>query len=176
MIFRETTIPGAFVVELDPRSDSRGFFARLFCAEEFRAHGLDPHIEQINTGFSHRAGTVRGMHYQRAPDQDCKFVKCLRGAIVDVCLDLRPASPTYRQHVAVELSDANRHMLFLPAGCAHGFQTLAGETEILYTTNVPYSPASAVGVRHDDPAFAINWPLPITDISDADRSWPDFAR
>ena len=175
MKFSETSIDGAFVVDLDLIEDSRGFFARMFCAEEFTSLGIDPHIEQINTGLSHATGTVRGMHFQQYPHEDCKFVKCLKGSVIDVCLDLRRDSPTYCQHFSIELNDVNRRMLYLPAGCAHGFQTLVDDTEILYTTNVAYAPGSAVGVRHNDPSFDIVWPLPVAGISDADLGWPDFA-
>ncbi len=176
MRFIETDVAGAFIVELEPREDQRGFFARMFCQQEFAEHGIDPTIAQINTCLSVVAGTLRGLHFQTEPDADNKFVRCLRGAVLDVCLDLRPDSPTFCQHVAVELNDENRRMLYLPEGCAHGYQTLTNDAEILYTTNRRYSPECASGVRYNDPAFEIQWPLAVTEISAADRGWSDFHR
>lgn len=175
MKFIETEIAGAFIVELERREDERGFFARMFCQTEFNRYGIDPTIAQINTGFSLAAGTLRGLHFQKQPHADNKCVKCLRGAIFDVCVDLRPDSPTLCRHVAIELNDDNRRMLLLPEGCAHGYQTLSDDTEIMYTTNCAYSPDSATGFRYNDPAFDIQWPRTVTEISAADRSWPDFS-
>ncbi len=176
MNFTETSIRGAFLIKLEPHEDQRGFFARMFCKDEFEHNGLDTKIVQINTAMSYRTGTIRGMHFQSGEYRDNKFVRCLHGKIYDVCVDLRRDSPTLCQSVAVELSAKNRQMLFLPEGCAHGYQTLTDNTEIIYTTNRHYSPAHATGVRYDDPAFDINWPLPVTEISDADRDWPNFIR
>lgn len=176
MKFSETAIAGCFLIELEPRSDERGFFSRMYCADEFRLHGLDPHIAQINTALTIKAGTVRGMHFQIAPHADTKLLRCLNGAVYDVCVDLRPDSPSYCQWVSVELTAGNRHMLFLPAGTAHGYQTLTDNAEIMYTTNRRYAPESATGVRYNDPAFGVQWPLAVTEISDADRNWPDFRR
>jgi dTDP-4-dehydrorhamnose 3,5-epimerase len=171
----ETTINGCFVVELETIEDDRGFFARLYCHREFRDHGMDPSIAQINCGYSIEVGTLRGMHYQREPASDTKLVKCIQGAVFDVCLDLRPDSDTFCKWVGVELSAQNRKMLFLPAGTAHGYQTLTPASEILYATNCPYSPADATGVRYNDTAFKIDWPLAVSQISEADRAWPDFS-
>lgn len=174
MIFTETKIAGCCVVEPEYRDDDRGFFARVFCQQEFPANGLDPSIAQINIGFSRRAGTLRGMHFQTAPDEDTKLVKCISGTIFDVCLDLRPESPTFCEWVAFELSASNRRMLFLPAGTAHGYQTLSDDAEIMYTTNQEFAPKSATGVRYNDKIFGIEWPRPVTSISEADQKWPDM--
>lgn len=174
MKFIETKIAGAYLIELEPRHDERGFFARAFCQDEYTKHGLDPCIRQMNVSMTLRAGTIRGLHFQRAPAADNKVVRCLRGSVFDVCLDLRPGSETFLQHVSAELSAENRRMLYLPEGCAHGFQTLTDGAEIMYSTNRAYSPEHATGVRFDDPAFALEWPLEVTDISVADRTWPDF--
>jgi len=174
MIFTKTKIAGCYIIDLELHEDNRGVFARLFCEDEFRSQGLDPSIAQINTAQSLYAGTLRGMHYQTAPHSDTKLVKCLRGAIFDVCLDLRPDSPTFCEWVSVELSDENRRMLFLPAGTAHGYQTISDATEIMYTTNQDYAPQSATGVRYNDKRFKIRWPGEVTSISEADRSWPDY--
>lgn len=174
MNFRETKIAGCYVVELDPIKDERGFFSRLYCEDEFRTNNLEPSIAQVNTGMSVKAGTLRGMHYQAAPSQDTKLVKCLAGAVYDVCLDLREGSPTYCQWFAVDLSAANRKMLYLPAGTAHGYQALTDDAEIMYFTNQRYSPERSTGVRYNDPCFKINWPLAVTAISEADTTWPDF--
>jgi dTDP-4-dehydrorhamnose 3,5-epimerase len=172
--FSSTKVPGCYIVDIEPRGDDRGFFARQYCREEFLNQGIDPAIEQINIGLSERAGTLRGMHFQTAPYEDTKFVRCLAGAIFDVCLDLRPASATYLEWVGVELSAANRRSLYLPAGTAHGYLTLADNTEIMYTTNQAYAPDNAAGVRYDDTCFGIRWPREVTTLSPADREWPDF--
>ncbi|MDT8340405.1 MAG: dTDP-4-dehydrorhamnose 3,5-epimerase family protein [Longimicrobiales bacterium] len=176
MRFTPTRLAGVFVVDLDRRVDDRGYFARTWCREEIEAQGLDPTVAQINTGFSHLAGTVRGMHFQAPPDAEIKFVRCTRGRVFDVALDLRPDSSTFRQWVGVELGADDGRMLWIPEGCAHGYQTLEPGSELLYTTSRAYAPASAGGVRWDDPAFGIRWPLPVTSISEADATWPDFPR
>lgn len=176
MKFSETAIAGCFLIELEPRTDERGFFSRMYCADEFRRHGLDPHVAQVNTALTIKAGTVRGMHFQTAPHADTKLLRCLNGAVYDVCVDLRPDSPSYCQWVAVELTAGNRHMLFLPAGTAHGYQTLTDNAEIMYATNRNYAPESATGVRYNDPAFSVQWPLAVTEMSDADRNWQAFRR
>jgi len=172
--FTTTRIPGAFVLQMQAHEDHRGYFSRLFCRDEFQQHGLDPNISQINTGLTLKAGTVRGVHFQAAPHADNKYIRCLNGSIYDVCVDLRPDSPTFQQYFAIELSRDNRTMLYLPAGCGHAYQTLVDDSEIMYTTNQPFEPESATGVRYDDPAFAIEWPLKITEISETDRNWPNF--
>jgi dTDP-4-dehydrorhamnose 3,5-epimerase len=170
--FTESRIAGVWYVDLEPLVDERGFFARTFCADEFAAHGLDPTVAQCNVSRTKLAGSIRGLHYQVAPAEETKLVRVAQGAIFDVAVDLRDSSPTYRQHVAVELSAENRRALYIPKGFAHGFQTLADETEVEYQMGTPYAPGTDRGVRYDDPALAIPWPVPVTSISDKDRSWP----
>jgi len=172
MRFTELEIPGAFLVELEPHADSRGFFARTFCADEFRDHGLNPRVAQVNTSFNHRRGTLRGMHYQDEPAPEAKLVRCLAGVILDVIVDMRPESATYLRHVGIELSAANRRQLFIPERCAAGYQTLADDTEVTYLVSEFYTPGTERGLRHDDPALGISWPLPVTAISDKDAAWP----
>ena len=174
MKFTETAVEGVFVVELEKRHDHRGFFARTWCRAELAEHGLDPAIEQINTAVSHRPGTLRGLHFQAAPHGENKFVRCTRGRVFDVAVDLRPDSPTFRRWVGQELGADDGRMLWIPEGCAHGYQTLDADTELMYVTSRAYAPGSAGGARWNDPAFGITWPLDITEISEADRSWPDF--
>ncbi|HEY5044225.1 MAG TPA: dTDP-4-dehydrorhamnose 3,5-epimerase [Solirubrobacteraceae bacterium] len=176
MRFIETPLPGAWVIELEEIEDERGWFARTFDAEEFRARGLNSDVVQCNASFNLRAGTLRGMHYQAEPHGESKLVRCVRGAIFDVAVDLRPDSSTYRAWHGVQLSAENRLAFYIPAGLAHGFQTLAENSEVLYQMGNPYVPAAARGVRWDDPAFAIEWPASNGDrvISDKDRSYPDF--
>jgi dTDP-4-dehydrorhamnose 3,5-epimerase len=175
MTFTETKLKGAFVVDLEPRSDSRGFFARSFCQNEFEAHGLKPLIAQANISFNYRKGTVRGLHFQHPPHAETKFVRCSRGAILDVIVDLRPESPTYLQHVGVELTADNRRGLYVPERFAHGYQVLEDNTETTYQVGEFYTPGAEDGLRYDDPRLAIEWPLPVTDISDKDRRWPLLA-
>ena len=174
MDFTETKLKGAFVVRQKRIEDARGFFARAWCADEFAAHGLNPSIIQLNTAFNRRAGAVRGLHFQSEPHAEAKFVRCTRGAIFDVAVDLRPDSPTRGQWVGEELTADNGAMLYIPEGFAHGYQTLSDETEMYYTTTAVFAPAAAGGYRHNDPAFAIAWPLPVSIISDADAKWPDY--
>ncbi len=176
MNFTKGDIEGACVIDLQKREDERGFFARFWCDKEFEAHGLVNRIRQINTGYSHRAGTLRGMHYQKAPHQEVKVVRCLRGAVFDVLVDLRTDSPTHKKWMGVELTAENARMLYVPEGCAHGYLTLRDSTELLYLTSAPYAAESAAGVRYDDPAFAIAWPRIAGVISDVDRQWPDYER
>jgi dTDP-4-dehydrorhamnose 3,5-epimerase len=172
MVFLPTEIDGVWIVDAEPRTDARGVFARVWCEEEFAARGLETRLVQANTAFNHRRGTVRGMHYQHAPADEVKLVRCTQGALFDVALDLRPGSPTYRRWVGAELSAGNRRMLYIPRGCAHGYQTLQDGTELWYGTSHAYVPSAATGVRHDDPAFGITWPEPVSIISDADAGWP----
>lgn len=172
MIFTETKLKGAFIVDLEPRGDDRGFFARSFCQREFEAHGLKPHIAQANISFNYRKGTVRGLHFQFPPAAETKFVRCSRGAIVDVIVDLRPESPTWLQHVAVELTAENRRGLFVPERFAHGYEVLEDNTETTYQVGEFYTPAAESGLRFDDPRLGIAWPLPATDMSDKDMVWP----
>ena len=174
MKFSETKIKGAFLIELECRQDNRGYFARSWCAAEYDAHGLNSKLAQINIAFSTKRATLRGMHYQLPPYQEAKTVRCTRGSILDVVVDLRSDSATHKQWAAFELTPDNQRILYIPEGCAHGYQTLQDETEIEYLTTVPYAPQSARGVRFDDVAFSINWPLPPSLISDADRGWPDY--
>ena len=174
MRFRETELAGAYVVEPERLQDERGFFARTFCAKEFRDRGLDPCIAQCNVSFNHRRGTWRGMHYQVAPFQEAKLVRCTAGAIWDVIVDLRPESPTYKGHIGIQLSAENRRMLYVPKRFAHGFQTLQDSTEIFYQMSEFYAPGSARGFRWDDPAFAISLPLQISVISERDAAYSRF--
>lgn len=174
MMFTETTLGGAYLIDLERREDDRGFFARCWCREEFEQHGLNPSLVQINVGFSGKKGTLRGMHYQAAPDAEVKVVRCTSGAIFDVIIDLRPDSETHKQWFGAELNSRNRRMLYVPEGFAHGYQTLEHDSEMYYLTSKPYAPESARGCRHDDSSFRIEWPLPISGISDADSSWPDY--
>jgi dTDP-4-dehydrorhamnose 3,5-epimerase len=174
VIFTELELPGAFLLRWERREDERGFFARTWCEEEAVAHGLNPHVAQANVSFNAAAGTVRGMHYQVAPHAEAKLVRCTIGSIHDVIVDLRPDSPTRGQHCAVRLTSSNHASLYIPEGLAHGFQTLEPNTEVSYQMSAPYAPASARGIRWDDPLFAIRWPLPVTVISDRDRTYPNF--
>ena len=172
MIFHETKLRGAFIVELDRKEDARGFFARAFCAREFEAHGLSPHMVQANLSFSAKKGTLRGMHYQVPPASEPKFIRCVRGKIWDVIIDMRPDSATYLQHISLELSADNRRALYIPDMFAHGNQALTDDVELFYLVGEFYTPGCERGVRYDDPAIGIDWPLPVTVITDKDRSWP----
>ncbi|WP_375512128.1 dTDP-4-dehydrorhamnose 3,5-epimerase [uncultured Nostoc sp.] len=174
MLFTETALKGAFVIDIEQRQDTRGFFARTFCAQEFLAHGLKPTIAQCNLAFNHKKGTLRGMHYQVAPATEVKLVRCTHGAIYDVIIDLRPESPTYKLHVAVELSAENRKTLYVPEMFAHGYQTLTDAAEVVYQMSEFYAPHYQCGLPYDDPAFGIEWPLPISEISEKDTIWPLF--
>ena len=171
--FRECDVEGAWVVGLDRRTDDRGYFARVWCPEELQARGLNPALPQVNTALSLRSGTLRGMHFQVPPHAEVKIARCLRGAAFDVVLDLRPTSPTFRRWYGLTLTPDSGEMLYIPEGCAHGYLTLADDTELLYFTSKPYAAEAARGVRYDDPAFDIRWPAPIRIVSDADRSWQD---
>ena len=172
MRFTPLPIAGAALVEPEPIRDDRGWFARVWCADEFARHGLDGRAAQANLGTSPRRGTLRGLHYQEAPELEAKLVRCPRGAAWDVLVDLRPDSPTFRRWHAVELSADNHLALFIPPLCAHGYITLVPDTEVWYQASTPYSPASSRGVRYDDPALGIDWPIEIEVISERDRSWP----
>jgi dTDP-4-dehydrorhamnose 3,5-epimerase len=175
MLFTETRLEGAFVIGLDRKEDSRGYFARTFCVQEFEAHGLNPRVVQCNMSFNKRKGTLRGMHWQAPPSTEAKLVRAMRGAVLDVIVDLRPGSPTYLQHLAIELSAGNGQMLYIPEGFAHGFQSLEDETEVFYQMSEFYAPDQARGARWNDPAFGIAWPLPDPIMNERDRTWPDFA-
>ena len=172
MIYTELDIPGVFTVDLEERSDDRGFFARSYCADEFAARGLVHEMVQSNLSFNHVAGTVRGMHMQKEPHGEVKLVRATRGSIIDVIVDMRPESPTHLHHVAVELTEENRRALYVPIGFAHGYQTLTDRTEVLYQVSARYAPGFEQGYRFDDPAFGIVWPLPARVISEKDASWP----
>lgn len=172
MHFEESGVVGAKVIDPNPLRDNRGRFMRAWCAREFAENGLDFIPAQANMGFSLRRGTLRGMHFQEAPAPEAKLVRCTRGAMFDVVLDLRPDSPTYRKWYGIELTAENGRMLFVPEYCAHGYQTLEEKTEMHYMTSAFYAPGAARGVRFDDPAFKIEWPLDVTVVSDQDRNWP----
>jgi dTDP-4-dehydrorhamnose 3,5-epimerase len=174
MIFHKSDLIGVRLIELEPIRDERGFFARTFCMREFADQGLEANFPQHSISLTARVGSIRGMHYQRAPHEEVKLVRCVRGAIHDVLVDLRPRSPTYRRWHAFELTAENRRQLYVPAGVAHGFQTLAPDTEVHYLISAFHVPQAATGVCHDDPAFGISWPLPVTDISAKDRAWPAY--
>ncbi len=174
MIFRELEVPGAYLLEPERHEDDRGFFARTFCRRELEARGLEPAVAQCNVSFNRRRGTVRGMHYQAPPAEEVKLVRCTRGAIWDVILDLRPDSAGFKRHAGVELDAESGVSLYLPAGVAHGFQTLRDASEVFYQMSEFFNPEAARGVRWNDPAFAITWPREITVISDRDLAFPDF--
>jgi dTDP-4-dehydrorhamnose 3,5-epimerase len=173
--FSPTALAGACIIDIEPVQDERGFFARSWCREEFAKHGLNPDLAQCSISFNKKRGTLRGMHYQAKPHEETKVVRCTRGAIYDVIVDLRPESPTFRKWIAVELSADNRRMLYVPPGFAHGFQSLVDDTEVFYQISTFYHPESARGARWDDPAFGIEWPVMKRVISDKDRQYPDFA-
>jgi dTDP-4-dehydrorhamnose 3,5-epimerase len=175
MIITPTEIAGPAIIDLEQRTDERGFFARTFCREEFQEAGLDPAVEQCNLSFNHRAGTMRGMHMQRPPHKEPKLIRCSRGAIVDIIVDMRDGSPTRLQHVSVELTADNRRALYVPAYFAHGYLTLTDDTEVLYQTGGAYVPGAERGFRYDDPALGLEWPVPVTTISPKDASWPLLA-
>jgi dTDP-4-dehydrorhamnose 3,5-epimerase len=172
--FTETPLAGAFVIDLEPLVDERGSFARSFCRREFAAHGLNPDIAQCNVSTNRCRGTMRGMHWQASPHEEAKLVRCAKGAIHDVIIDLRPASPTMGQHTAALLTADNRRMLYVPEGFAHGFLTLEDDTEVHYQMSEYYAPEAARGLRYDDPTFGISWPADIVVISARDRSYPDW--
>jgi dTDP-4-dehydrorhamnose 3,5-epimerase len=174
LIFRETELKGAFIIDCERREDERGFFARTFCSREFAAHGLDQTFVQCNISFNKRKGTLRGMHFQAAPYEETKLVRCSRGSICDVIIDLRRESPTFKRHVAVTLSAENGRMLYIPKGFAHGFQTLEDHTEVFYQMGEYYAPEYQKGVRWDDQAFGIEWPAGEKIIIERDRSYPLF--
>ncbi len=172
MIISRTPIEGVAIIDLELRSDERGFFARTFSRDEFIAAGLEATVEQANLSFNHKAGTLRGMHYQIPPHPEAKLVRCIRGKILDIIVDLREGSPTRFQHVAVELSAENRRALYVPPYFAHGYQTLEDNTEVTYQVSGGYAPAAERGLRYNDPALGLEWPLDVTVISAKDSSWP----
>jgi dTDP-4-dehydrorhamnose 3,5-epimerase len=174
MKFHAAPLRGAYTIELEKRGDDRGFFARFFCQREFEAAGIPMPIVQINNSLSAKAGTLRGMHYQLPPAAEIKVVRCIRGALYDVILDLRPDSPTFARWFGAELTADNRSMMYAPQGFAHGFITLTDDTEAFYLTNTFYAPQQERGIRFDDPRFGIVWPRAPVDVSPKDRDWPDF--
>ncbi len=175
MQFIETELSGAWLIQPAPLHDSRGFFARTFCVREFAGRGLVTSYVQHSVSYSRLKGTLRGMHFQTSPHEETKLVSCHRGAIWDVIIDLRPASPTYLRWQAFRLDDESLRQLYVPAGFAHGFQAVCDDVEVHYLISAFHEPAAAAGYRYDDPAFAIDWPLPVSTISDRDRGWPAFA-
>jgi len=174
MIFTPAPLAGAYTIDLEKRGDDRGFFARLFCEREFADLGLESRFIQANTSLSAKRGTLRGMHFQLPPAAEVKVVRCIRGALFDVIIDLRPDSPTFTRWFGAELSAENRTMMYVPRGFAHGFITLTDDSEVLYLVSAAYSPGEERGARHDDPRFGIDWPLAPTEMSDKDRAWPDY--
>jgi dTDP-4-dehydrorhamnose 3,5-epimerase len=171
MIFTETKLKGAFILDIEKREDSRGFFARVFCQNEMKAHGLNPTIAQANTAFNIQKGTVRGMHFQFPPAAETKLVRCTRGAILDIIVDLRPESPTYLQHIAIELNEDNYRALYVPERFGHGYQALRDKTETSYQVGEFYTPGTEGGLLYNDPRLGLEWPLPVSVISDKDRVW-----
>ncbi|MBD3291232.1 dTDP-4-dehydrorhamnose 3,5-epimerase [candidate division KSB1 bacterium] len=174
MIFRETELPGAFIIKPELMEDERGFFARTWCQREFREHGLNPNLAQCNISYNRKKGTLRGMHFQLPPHEEAKCVRCTKGTIYDVIIDLRSDSDTFMQWIAVELSEQNRKTLYIPEGFAHGFQTLTDDTEIFYQMSEFYAPGSAGGIRWNDPQFNIDWKGEVSVISEKDKNLPDF--
>jgi dTDP-4-dehydrorhamnose 3,5-epimerase len=175
VIFSETKLRGAFIIDLERREDERGFFARAFCQHEFEEHGLKPVIAQANIGFNRERGCMRGMHFQYPPAAETKVVRCTRGAVLDIIVVLRPESPTFLEHVSVELTADNHRAIYIPERFAHGYQTLEDETETSYQVGEFYTPGVEGGLRHDDPALGLTWPLPVSVISEKDASWPLFS-
>ncbi len=174
MKFTPTKLPGVRIIDIEERRDDRGFFARGWCRKEFEAQGLTARIAQANISYSRHKGTLRGMHYQVSPHEEAKVVRCTRGAIHDVIVDLREDSPTFKQWIGVELNQDNHRMLYVPEGFAHGFMTLRDDTEVFYLVSEFYTPGAEAGLRYNDPAFGIEWPGEPAVITDKDRSWPDF--
>lgn len=172
MNLHTTPIAGAYLITLNPHQDQRGFFARTWCADTFAKHGLNATISQCNLSYTRQAGTIRGLHYQLPPHAEAKLIRCISGDIFDVCVDLRPDSATYLQHYATTLSAENQHALYIPEGCAHGFQSLQDHTTITYQVSAAYAPAHERGLRYDDPSLKINWPQPVTDVSERDQQHP----
>jgi dTDP-4-dehydrorhamnose 3,5-epimerase len=172
--YTEFEVAGVHLVEMEPFIDDRGGFARSFDTTDFAAHGMSSGVAQCNVSWNHRAGTLRGLHLSLPGHPESKYIRCTRGAIVDVAVDVRPDSPTYLQHVMVELSAENRNALYLPPHLAHAYITLTDDTEVLYMVSVPYAPGAEIGYRYDDPAFGLTWPRDVAVISDKDASWPAF--
>jgi len=174
VIFQGTKLPGVFQIDIEPHTDERGFFARSWCRKEFEEHGLNANLVQCSISYNTRRGTLRGMHFQTQPYAEVKIVRCTRGSIYDVVLDLRPSSDTYKNWVAIVLTAENRRMVYIPEGCAHGFLTLEDKTEVFYQMSEFYHAESTRGVRWSDPAFGISWPGKVEVISERDGAYPDF--
>jgi dTDP-4-dehydrorhamnose 3,5-epimerase len=174
MIFAATRLEGAWLIDIEPREDERGFFARTWCRQELAAKGLDPEVAQESVSYNRHRGTLRGLHFQRSPHEETKIVRCTRGAIFDVIVDLRPRSPTFLRWQGFELTAENRRAIYIPKGFAHGFQTLADDVEIAYRISAFYAPEAAGGYRYDDAAFGVSWPVPVTVIGERDLGWPAF--
>lgn len=174
MKFNQTPLQGAFVIEVEKREDERGFFGRSWCVREYADHGLDPTVVQANVSFNKVKGTLRGMHFQTAPHEEVKVVRCTRGSLYDVIVDLRPESPTYCQWFGVELSAENYRMLYIPKRFAHGYQTLEDTVDLMYMVSTFFAPDQATGVMYNDPAFKIQWPLPVSMMNEKDRTWPVY--
>jgi dTDP-4-dehydrorhamnose 3,5-epimerase len=172
MIFTATELKDAYIIDLEKKPDHRGFFARSFCVQEFEAHGLKAAVAQCNLSFNHKKGTVRGMHYQIAPATETKLIRCTKGAIYDVIIDMRPESPTFLSHIGVELTQDNHRTLYVPEMFAHGYQALTDSAEVIYQVGEFYTPGYERGLRYDDPFFNIQWPVEVTEISEKDLNWP----
>ena len=175
MQFTQSRLPGAWIIDITAFRDDRGLFAMTWLPDEFRQHGIEPTLAQCNLAFNHKRGTLRGMHFQQAPHAQAKIIRCTRGALLDVIIDLRPESPAYCQWEAVELTADNRRMLYMPEGIAHGYLTLTDEVEAYYHASSPWAPSAESGVRWDDPAFGVAWPFAPDVISAKDAAWPDYA-
>jgi dTDP-4-dehydrorhamnose 3,5-epimerase len=175
VLFTETKLRGAFIIDLERREDNRGFFARAFCQNEFSDHGLKPIIAQANIGFNRRRGCLRGMHFQYPPAAETKVVRCTRGAVLDIIVDLRPESRTFLEHISVELTADNHRAIYIPERFAHGYQALEDETETSYQVGEFYTPGSEGGLRYDDPVLGLTWPLPVSEMSEKDADWPLLA-
>lgn len=175
MLFTETALKGVFIIDLEQKEDHRGFFARTFCVQEFAIRGLEVTNVQCSIAFNHKKGTIRGMHYQAAPATEAKLVRCTRGAVYDVIVDMRPNSPTYLSPIGVELTEDNHLALYIPEMFAHGYQTLTDSTEVVYQMNKVYTPGYDRGLFYDDPVLDIQWPMPVSEISEKDLNWPLLA-
>lgn len=174
MIFTETKLPGAFIIDIEKRGDDRGFFARTWCQREFEEHRLNTHLVQTNLAFTKTKGVLRGMHYQAPPHAEAKLIRCTSGAIFDMMIDLRPESNTFKQWLGTELTVGNRRMLYVPEGFAHGYLTLEANSEVVYQVSEFYCHEAERGLRYDDPAFGIQWRMEVRTVSEKDRSWPDY--
>jgi dTDP-4-dehydrorhamnose 3,5-epimerase len=174
MFFTPTELVGAFVIDVQRFEDNRGFFAATWSIDAFESRSLVSKVVQINLSYNRTCGTLRGMHFRHAPYAETKLVRCVRGAIIDVIIDLRPGSPSYKRWISVDLTAENCRALYVPEGFAHGFQTLVDDVDVLYQVSQPYMPSVEGGVRYNDPAFGISWPLPVTEVSPKDTQWPDF--